>query len=105
MQINEFDSVGTVQDSQKCIVKAGTVRPSQKDVDEHMVSHVPFRSWCLHCIKGKSMGKPHFKKSQVDESACVPCVCMDYMFMSSQESDQEVEVNEEEELFERAFGQ
>ena len=34
-------------------------RPSQQEVDEHMVTHLPFRSWCPHCVSGKSRGKQH----------------------------------------------
>ena len=24
--------------------------PSQAEVDAHMLTHVPFRSWCEHCV-------------------------------------------------------
>ena len=27
--------------------------PTQAEVDEHMLTHVPFRSWCPHCVKGR----------------------------------------------------
>ena len=27
------------------------VKPSQKEVNKHMLTHIPFRSWCPHCIK------------------------------------------------------
>ena len=26
--------------------------PSAKKVQEHQVTHLPFRSWCPHCVKG-----------------------------------------------------
>ena len=25
-------------------------KPSKEEVDEHMVTHLPFRSWCPHCV-------------------------------------------------------
>ena len=28
--------------------------PSEKDVQEHQVTHLPFRSWCPHCVKGRA---------------------------------------------------
>ena len=31
--------------------------PSQQEVKEHMLTHMPFRSWCQHCVKGKAKGK------------------------------------------------
>ena len=33
-------------------------KPSKDEVDEHMITHLPFRSWCPHCGRGKSKGKP-----------------------------------------------
>ena len=29
-------------------------RPSQQEVDEHYLSHLPFRNWCPHCMRGKA---------------------------------------------------
>ena len=26
--------------------------PTQKEVDEHNLTHVPYRNWCPHCVKG-----------------------------------------------------
>ena len=33
------------------------VKPSQEEVDAHMLTHLLFRSWCPHCVRGKSTGK------------------------------------------------
>ena len=32
--------------------KAATIpmRPSQKEVDNHMLTHLPYRAWCPHCV-------------------------------------------------------
>ena len=29
-------------------------RPSQQEVDEHYLTHLPFRNWCPHCMRGKA---------------------------------------------------
>ena len=29
-------------------------RPPQEEVDAHMLTHMPLRSWCPHCVRGKS---------------------------------------------------
>eukprot|EP00974_Lingulodinium_polyedra_P074823 7250346-Lingulodinium_polyedra.AAC.1 len=50
--------------------------PSQEEVQEHMASHVPFRSWCPFCIKGKAKSSPHRRKK--DEGSDVPVISMDY---------------------------
>ena len=35
-------------------VPLAPVRPSTKEVEEHMVTHMPFRSWCPHCVRGET---------------------------------------------------
>jgi len=25
--------------------------PSQSEVEEHMITHLPYRNWCEHCVK------------------------------------------------------
>ena len=62
-------------------------RPSQAEVDAHMTTHLPFRSWCPHCVRGKSKGKPHLRSDAKKE---IPIVVLDYMFMyESQEPSEE----------------
>ena len=54
-------------------------RPPQEEVDAHMLTHVPFRSWCPHCVRGQSKGKPHKQVRQ--QGRDIPTVSADYMFM------------------------
>ena len=28
------------------------VKPTQEEVDNHYLIHLPFRSWCQHCVRG-----------------------------------------------------
>ena len=32
-------------------------KPSQDEVDDHYLTHFPFRSWCRHCIRGRGRSK------------------------------------------------
>lgn len=36
--------------------------PSQKEVDEHRLTHLPYRKWCHYCVQGKGRVAPHFKQ-------------------------------------------
>ena len=55
------------------------IRPSASEVESHMLTHLPFRAWCPHCVRGKSKGRPH---NRADVSKHVlPIVAIDYMFM------------------------
>ena len=60
-------------------------RPSKAEVDEHMLSHLPFRSWCAHCIKGKSKSKRHPSTAHNTDHE-LPMVTIDYMFLNSDSS-------------------
>ena len=55
--------------------------PTQREKEEHFVSHYPFRSWCEHCIRGKAKAMRHVKADHSDET--VPVISADYCFMNS----------------------
>ena len=66
--------------------------PSQEEVEAHMLTHVPYRSWCKRCVRGKAKGKPHFRTGAGGDD--VPCVALDYMYMMcDQEEDGEEKHN------------
>ena len=35
------------------------VSPSRDVVEQHRVTHLPYRSWCKQCVMGRGIGKPH----------------------------------------------
>ena len=37
--------------------------PSQIEVDEQNMTHLPFRSWCHHCVRGTAESHPHLRQS------------------------------------------
>jgi hypothetical protein len=54
-------------------------QPTQKEKEEHELTHWPFRSWCQACVAGRGKDAPH---KRVDRSSDeVPTVDMDYMFL------------------------
>ena len=32
-------------------------KPSAADVEEHNVTHIPYRSWCGSCVEGRVLGE------------------------------------------------
>ena len=40
--------------------------PSQKEVDEHDLSHLPYRNWCPFCVAGKGKLASHVQQSRED---------------------------------------
>ena len=63
--------------------------PSKEEVAMHMVNHIPFRSWCSHCVKGKSHGNQHRRKKELREGAREPIVSGDYAFMHDNQAESE----------------
>ena len=70
-------------------VKAKQIRqphqPSRLEIEEHELTHVPFREWCVHCCKGKARSSPHKvnkEKELEDKENAVTTISMDYMFMN-----------------------
>ena len=55
--------------------------PSRQEMLEHCLTHVPFRSWCVHCVRGKCKSSKHSSTGGTEESA-VPIVGFDYAFLS-----------------------
>ena len=49
------------------------------EVDERNVSHIPFRSWCAHCVKGKAVNQGHSRRTVASE---VPIVSIDYAYVN-----------------------
>ena len=43
--------------------------PSRQEMLEHSLNHYPFRSWCIHCVKGKSKSSKHSTTGGMEESS------------------------------------
>ncbi len=62
-------------------------RPCQEEVDEHNVNHIPFRSWCVHCVKWKAVNQGHQRTAGVSQESEVPIVSIDYAFVNEDGED------------------
>ena len=56
--------------------------PSQEEIRAHELTHLPYRSWCVHCVRGKGKSMDH-KRGEKDEERRE--VQMDYCFMGGRE--------------------
>ena len=43
------------------------IRPSQAEVEEHNLTHLPYRSWCKHCVRGRKKELPHRVEKAAEE--------------------------------------
>ena len=65
-------------------------RPSKEEVELHNLTHLPYRSWCPHCVKGKAKRRHHRRKENNRVSG-VPVISVDYMWLTGKEGDGEDE--------------
>ncbi len=50
-------------DDQCVVIKPvrSPIQPTQQEIDQHEVSHLPYRSWCVSCVRGKGRNLAHKK--------------------------------------------
>ena len=53
---------------------------SKEEFDAHQLTHLPFRSWCDHCVKGKAVDDAH--RPRIDSHRGEAKVGMDYFFLA-----------------------
>ena len=53
-------------------------QPTKEEYEEHMRTHLPFRKWCPHYVKGKRKNDPR-KADKEKEDNEVPTMSWDYM--------------------------
>ena len=54
--------------------------PTRTEIEEHRMTHLPFRSWCTFCVKGRGVERGHFRTER-DQDA-VGEMHLDYCFPS-----------------------
>ena len=71
------------EESQASKSLAGPHQPTQREIEEHEVSHLPFRSWCSACVRGRAKSQAHHLVDHKDDEA-IPTVSVDYGFMGKE---------------------
>ena len=62
--------------------------PTKAEVEEHNPLHVHYRTWCPHCVAGRSISRQHRRQAAYEESLGVT-VSIDYAFMAADEKEAE----------------
>jgi ribosome-binding protein aMBF1 (putative translation factor) len=56
--------------------------PTTQEVEEHNITHLPFRGWCPACVAGKARDRPHRKVDHQSDS--LPQIVFDYGFIATE---------------------
>ena len=59
------------------------VLPSADEIGAYAVSHIPFRSWCPHCVRGRGKSYAHHRVHRSDDPDAVPVISIDYGFLGA----------------------
>ena len=76
--LDEWEDFG----SRQVVRKHDLRQQSQQKKEEHEMTHLPFRSWCRHCIMGR--GRKEDCRKTMEKERQVPEVHLDYMFMGDE---------------------
>ena len=59
-------------------------QPSRQEVQEHELTHIPYRSWCVHCVRRAGRSDAHRRRARQDEEGReqhMTIWSIDYAFM------------------------
>ena len=59
---------------------ASPCTPTSAEVEAHSLTHLPYRSWCVHCVRAKGRAGAH--KAKEEETHTLPRLSVDYLFPS-----------------------
>ena len=69
------------QGERKTMKVLDPVEPTEQEVAEHFLTHLPFRNWCRHSARGRGVEMPH-KKGTGERT--LPEVHFDFCFMGDE---------------------
>jgi hypothetical protein len=58
--------------------------PTSDEKEDHEKTHIPFRNWCRHCVRGRGKEEACRRDGRIPE---VPEVHLDFMFMGDEKSE------------------
>ena len=65
------------------------VTPSAREVEIHNLTHMPYRSWCRHCVAAR---RPNSHHRSVPSHRTLPLLAADYCFLGDSEDAEKVTV-------------
>ena len=63
------------------------VAPTRAEREAHEVCHLPYATWCSHCVAGCAQNDPHRRLKKHDDENVVPVVSVDFAFSKKAEQE------------------
>ena len=56
----EIDSEDEGQNGEREVKRMNSpIKPSREEVETHNLTHLPYRNWCRHCVRGRGKESAH----------------------------------------------
>ena len=80
--VNSSDDDGgdAPEEGQSIKMKVVGKPPSQKELEERMITHIRFRNWCAHCVSGRGQSDHHERQVAIEDQE-VLTISIDYAFL------------------------
>ena len=82
-EVGGEDVVIRDEDVEKVRVAPSPQLPSAEEVEEHRLTHYPFRSWCRECIEGRALGERRGQGDHGLRGKLIPTIGIDYFFITT----------------------
>jgi hypothetical protein len=69
-------------EGQPAVTRPRPPTPTQEEIEQHEFTHVPYRSWCQHCVKARARDLQHKRGGGSDDT--VDKVMLDFCFLTSE---------------------
>ena len=81
------DAAEMEEDMEEAYVKARLApkEPTAAERLKHEATHLPYRAWCQHCVRGRGRCKPHYRKTGGHGDNAIPKITMDYFFLGTED--------------------
>ncbi len=77
------EDVQAEEEIEPVTVAPSPMRPSAPLVEEHRITHVPYRCWCRECVEGKALGEQRGRRHGDEAVKLIPVVGIDYFYLTS----------------------
>ena len=77
-EVEEVQDYGDVRTMRKMV---DPKLPSKEDIEQHEMTHLPFRNWCRHCVRGRGVEASH--RRAVRDVGAIPEIHLDFCFPGS----------------------
>ena len=66
--------------------------PTVEEIQEHLRTHLPNRSWCQHCVSGRGVSTQHRRRNLGEDSVEVATGAVDYCFLRNTTGEESIPV-------------